>query len=116
MAACWFSEQGWEVFWSNLGQSSVDFLIVRDDEVKSVQVKSAISSVYKNGKERLRVNLRMGRNKYRQYKKHAFDLLAICATDGRIWVIPKANLPKVMQFTLAYDNSKEFNKWLVRNA
>ena len=115
MAACWFSDQGWEVFWSNLGQSSVDFLVVHDNEVKSVQVKSAISTFTKNGSERLRVNLRAGRRKPRRYKAATFDLLVVCAKDGRIWVIPEKYIPKVTQFTLIGTDSKGFNKWLVRN-
>ena len=60
-AACWFSTQGWEVFWSNLGQSSVDFLIVRDNIVQAVQVKSAIKIAAPNGTEHLRVNMVRGR-------------------------------------------------------
>tara|TARA_B100000749_G_C18375441_1_gene443566 strand:- start:80 stop:436 length:357 start_codon:yes stop_codon:yes gene_type:complete len=115
MAACWFSEDGWEVFWSNLGQSSIDFLIVRNNQVKSIQVKSAIAVPTKDSNEHLRVNLSMGHRKTKRYKSSTFDLLAVCAKNGRIWVIPEKDVPKKTQFTLVHKTSKSFEKWLVKN-
>ena len=115
MAACWFSGQGWEVFWSNLGQSQVDFLVVRDGEIRSVQVKSAIDISSEGKCECLKVNFASGNKKLRCYKTSTFDILAVCFGDGRIWIIPEENIPRQTQFTLSKRNFKDFDKWLVRN-
>ena len=115
-AACWFSEQGWEIFWSNLGQSSIDFLIVRDNVVQAVQVKSAIKVSSPNGTEYLRVNMGRGREKKRAlYTKFSYDILCVCAPDGRIWVIPEKHVPKKFQLTLIRNNKPRYNQWLVKD-
>jgi len=114
-AACWFSTQGWEVFWSNLGQSSVDFLIVRDNIVQAVQVKSAVKIAAPNGTEHLRVNMVRGRkNKRILYKPFSYDILCVCSADGRIWVIPAKNVPQKTNITIIRNNKSRYKEWLVK--
>tara|TARA_B100000749_G_scaffold273571_1_gene256694 strand:+ start:1186 stop:1584 length:399 start_codon:yes stop_codon:yes gene_type:complete len=114
-AATWFSQQGWEVYWSNLGQSSVDFIIAKDGEVKTIQVKSAVYvAPIKNSPALLRANLQYGQAKGKRYRDNSFDLLAICAKDGRIWVIPYDELPFTQSIRIWNANRDTgYEKWLV---
>ena len=114
-AATWFSTQGWEVYWSNLGQSAVDFLITRDNEVHTVQVKSASRVPMDGDPKYLKVNLTHGRRKGQLYRDNTFHILAACADDGRIWGIPFEEIPKdFKQFSVwNYKKKTGYEKWLV---
>ena len=115
-AATWFSSQGWEVYWSNLGQSSVDFLITRGGKMQTVQVKTAFRIPADGDPKYLKVNLTHGNRKGKLYKDNTFHILAACAEDGRIWIIPFDEVPTgLQQFSIwKYKKKTGYEKWLVK--
>ena len=115
-AATWFSEQGWEVYWSNLGQSAVDFIISRENDVHTIQVKPAIKVPADGETQYLKVNLTHGSGKGQLYRDNTFHILAACSEDGRIWVIPFDCLPTdLKQFSVwIYNKKTGYEKWLVK--
>ena len=116
-AATWFSSQGWEVYWSNLGQSTVDFIITPEGEMKTVQVKTAFAVPSHEPCRYLRINLAHGNKKRKLYRDGMFDILAACSAGGLIWIIPIEHLPQdVTQLTLwNHQKDTEYTKWLVTN-
>ena len=117
-AATWFSSQGWEVYWSNLGQSAVDFMITRDHEIYTIQVKTAVKVPKDGDIKYLKVNLTHGNRKGKLYKDNTFNLLVVCYEDGRIWVVPIEDLPKDSPQFSIWTHTKEtgYEKWLVKTA
>ena len=115
-AATWFSSQGWEVYWSNLGQSAVDFIISRDNEVFTVQVKTAFKVPDVDSPTYLKVNLSHGNRKGKLYKDNTFHLLSASSEDGRIWVIPFEELPKNSSQFIIWNHKKDagYEPWLVK--
>ncbi|QDP57803.1 MAG: hypothetical protein Unbinned7358contig1001_29 [Prokaryotic dsDNA virus sp.] len=88
MAAAYFSSQGWELFWTPTGTSPCDFVMVKGEETKRVQVKAA--GVWtKSGSTYTRV--RLGGNN--TYKPGDFDILAVVEGPSRMWIIPFEELP-----------------------
>lgn len=113
-AAAWFSLQGWEVYWSNSGQSAVDFIVMKDNDVQTVQVKTAVKVPKGDNPIYLKVNLTRGRNKGQLYADNAFDLLAVSSTTYQLWIIPFSYLPVVGQFSIWNANkSTGYEQWLV---
>jgi len=102
------------VYWSNLGQSAVDFIIARDHEIRTIQVKTAIHVSDENGADHLRVSIAHGASKGKRYRDNAFDLLVVCSPDTRIWVIPFKELPDAQSLQVWHaKHVTGYEKWLV---
>ena len=89
-SAAWFSEQGFEIFWTPSGAGPCDFIAIRGSESQRVQVKTA-HWCQQGGSRYLRgpVQPRKG-----QYKDGDYDLLAIVCPDRRVWIIPYKEVPE----------------------
>ena len=115
-AATWFSMQGWEVYWSNLGQSAVDFIISKNSEVLTVQVKTAFRLPKDGDIKYIKCNLSHGHKKGKLYRDNTFNLLTVCYGDDRIWVIPIEYIPhNLTQFSI-WNHLKDtgYDEWLVK--
>tara|TARA_R100000808_G_C2140275_1_gene148078 strand:- start:498 stop:881 length:384 start_codon:yes stop_codon:yes gene_type:complete len=92
-AAAYFAEKGWEVFWPPTGKSPCDFVVVRNEETKRIQVKTA-SNWSQGNSDYIRVQLPQ------TYQPGDFDLLVAVAKEGRMWIIPQDKLPQTASLYL----------------
>ena len=116
-AAAYYTEQGWEVFWSPAAQGAADFLMQREGEVRAVQVKTA-HVMERSGRTETRLYLK--RSNGTRYLTSDFDILAVVCSTGRMWSIPFNNLPSVTTITLHSpdgegNNRHDYDKYMVNN-
>lgn len=96
--AAFFLSRGYAVYWPSVAQSRHDFVIQKDGEFKTVQVKSAREE--ESGPNTyLRVRLEKPDRGTRPYEPGDFDILAV-AYRGRVWLIPFDELPSHSSITL----------------
>lgn len=103
-AACWFVENGYEIYWPQMAQSSCDFVAGTKSELIRIQVKSAYWMERPSGARYLQATTRKGcgTNGYDKYTKEDCDLIVVVADEG-LWCIPVGELGGSQSVTLLKD-------------
>lgn len=86
-AAAYFLEAGWEVFFPAVQQGSADFVIRKDSNYKSVQVKTATNIKNPCGISYLQCRTRLTNKDQSPLPSQIADVWAVCFEE-MLWVIP----------------------------
>ncbi len=108
MAAAYFAEQGWEVYWSPNNNGPADFLITRGAVTQRVQVKTA--SLWTKGLK-VYTRAKLCKSNGDLYETDDYDILAAVAADGRMWIIPHDKLPRTKALYLHMDDGFTTNDY-----
>jgi hypothetical protein len=108
-----FLKNGCPVYWPAIQQESVDFIVQNCNGLERVQVKSATWCKNKHQKYRYLQCRTQSTKKYKHIPiTKLYDILAIVAGDGRIWLIPAE---EVNSSNISLDgdgpNHKNRDKW-----
>lgn len=94
-AAAYLTKLGYEIYWPTFTQSACDFVVIRGDELKRVQVKTAYWFKRPTGTSYLQCTVRKGASKtHSEYSKENCDVIIIVEPETQIWWIDIENLPK----------------------
>ena len=116
-AATYYAEQGHEIYWPALTQSSVDFIAVKDGKTIRVQVKAAYWCANKIGKYEysyLQATVRKGPGQSKNYCGYSdLDCDEVCVShEGFLWVFPVSVMKTRQTVVLdrGHDSEKAYRK------
>ena len=122
-AATYYAEQGYEIYWPAVTQSSCDFIAVREGKIDRVQVKKAYWFTKPTGTSYLQVTTRKGSGNsgYSTYTSNDCDSVCI-VFEEQLWIIPVEYLEGIQNIILEKGQdirkrgSKVYNieEWKVR--
>lgn len=99
-AATYFAENGYEIYWPALTQSTVDFVAIKNTDIKRVQVKNAYWMERPSGARYVQATIRKGSGGSKTYTELDCDLIVIVHEDS-LWVFPVDIVTKYKTINLA---------------
>lgn len=100
-ASLYYAELGYEIYWPSFTQSGCDFIIVKKDEMRRIQVKKAYWFTRPSGTRYLQATTRKGAGSagYKTYTKEDCDIIFIVGEEN-LWSIPVEKLNGIQNVVL----------------